>query len=259
MGLYLFIAVLGIICGFLSGLLGIGGGIVMAPLLLYMPPIFGFEPLSMHTVAGLTIVQGLVACISGTIIHNRYKSVSRRLAVWMGATIFVSSLFGGVWSHYVSQHVLLLIFGLLALFAATLMLKPNLGKDKTTAQGGLSFSYWRAAVTAAGVGILGGLVGQGGSFILIPLMISFVHIPTRIAIGSNLAIVLLSTTAGFLGKAATGQIEWLLTIPIILTVVPAAHLGGILSHRVDVVKLRMILGIVIAVASVRILFSAFYN
>ena len=259
MGLYLFIAVLGIICGFLSGLLGIGGGIVMAPLLLFMPPIFGFEPLSMHTVAGLTIVQGLVACISGTIIHNRYKSVSRRLAVWMGATIFVSSLFGGVWSRYVSQHVLLLIFGLLALFAAILMLKPNFGKDKTTTQKGLSFSYWRSAVTAAGVGILGGLVGQGGSFILIPLMISFVHIPTRIAIGSNLAIVLLSTTAGFLGKAATGQIEWLLTIPIILTVVPAAHLGGILSHRVDVVKLRMILGIVIAVATVRILFSAFYN
>jgi len=257
MGLYLLIAFLGIICGFLSGLLGIGGGIVMAPLLLYVPPIFAFEPLSMHTVAGLTIVQGLVACISGTIIHNRYKSVSRRLAVLMGATIFVAGLFGGVWSRYISQHVLLLIFGLLALLAAILMLKPNPGKDRTTAKEDLSFSYWRAAVTATGVGILGGLVGQGGSFILIPLMISFVHVPTRIAIGSNLAIVLLSTTAGFLGKAATGQIEWLLTIPIILTVVPAAQLGGILSHRVDVVKLRMILGIVIAVATVRILFSAF--
>ena len=58
MGIYLLIAFLGMICGFFSGLLGIGGGIIMAPLLLYMPPLFGFEPLTMHIVAGLTIVQG---------------------------------------------------------------------------------------------------------------------------------------------------------------------------------------------------------
>jgi len=177
--------------------------------------------------------------------------------VRMGATIFIAGLIGGVWSRYVSQQVLLLIFGLLALVAAILMLRPKPVKNETPLPENLSFSYWRSTLTAAGVGILGGLVGQGGSFILIPLMITFVQIPTRLAIGSNLAIVLLSTTAGFLGKAATGQIEWLLTIPIILTVVPAAQLGGILSHRVDVIKLRMILGIVIAGVTVRILFSVF--
>ena len=59
MGIYILIGGLGLAAGFLSGLLGIGGGIVMAPLLLYVPPLFGFEPLPMRMVAGLTIVQGL--------------------------------------------------------------------------------------------------------------------------------------------------------------------------------------------------------
>jgi uncharacterized membrane protein YfcA len=259
MGIYLLIAFLGVICGFFSGLLGIGGGIIMAPLLLYVPPLLGFEPLSMHTVAGLTIVQGLVACISGIIVHRRFNSVSGRLAGWMGATIFFTALLGGVGSGYASHHLLLLIFGALALLAAILMLKPREKEKKTPDVAELSFSLWRAVSTAGSVGVLGGMVGQGGSFILIPLMTSFVHIPTRIAIGTNLAIVLLSSAAGFLGKALTGQIEWLLAVPIVLTVIPATQLGGILSYRVPVVKLRKILGVLIAVAAVRILISAFFG
>ena len=259
MGIYLLIALLGTICGFFSGLLGIGGGIIMAPLLLYVPPLLGFDPLSMHTVAGLTIVQGLVACISGVIVHKRFNSVSGRLAGWMGITIFMAALIGGAGAEYASPHVLLLIFGILALLAAILMLKPREKEKKTQDVSELSFSLWRAVSAAGSVGVLGGMVGQGGSFILIPLMTSFVHIPTRIAIGSNLAIVLLSTTAGFIGKAVTGQIEWLLAVPIVLTVIPATQIGGILSHKVPVVKLRKILGVLIAAAAVRILISAFWG
>ena len=259
MSIYFLLAFLGVICGFFSGLLGIGGGIIMAPLLLYVPPLFGFEPLSMHTVAGLTIVQGLVACISGVIAHKRFNSVSGKLAGWMGITIFGAALVGGAGAEYVSHHFLMLVFGALAFLAAVLMLKTN-GKDgEAVSTDELPFSRWRAMASAGGVGILGGMVGQGGSFILIPLMTSFVHIPTRIAIGSNLAIVLLSTTAGFIGKAATGQIEWLLAIPIVLTVVPAAQVGGIMSHRVPVVRLRKILGVIIGVAAARILVSAFWG
>jgi uncharacterized protein len=258
MEIYLLIGALGVLSGFLSGLLGIGGGIVMAPLLLYVPPLFGLELLTMQTVAGLTIVQGLVACLAGSVIHKKFHFVSNELSIYMGITIFIAAVAGGAGASFVSNNVLLFVFACLAFAAALLMSVPVTEDSETPDAATVKFSRLRAVTTASGVGLLGGLVGQGGSFILIPLMTSYVHIPTRIAIGSNLAIVLLSSIASFIGKAATGQIEWLLTIPIILTVVPAATFGGTVSRRVSVHYLRRLLAVLIALAAVRMWISLIF-
>lgn len=258
MGIYLLIGALGIGTGFLSGLLGIGGGIVMAPLLLYVPPLFGFEPIPMKIVAGLTIVQGLVACMSGVLSHRQFRMVSRRLSLYMGISIFIAAMAGGAGSGYVSNEILLFLFAGLAFSAAFLMLVPVKGECDNPDVECLTFHRWRAVTAASGVGLLGGLVGQGGSFILIPLMTSFVQIPTRIAIGSNLAIILLSSTAGFIGKATTGQIEWLMTVPIALTVIPASRMGSLISRSVSVLWLRRALAVLIALAAVRIWVSVLF-
>lgn len=255
MDLLLLIGALGLVAGFLSGLLGIGGGIVMAPLLLYVPPLFGFSSLPMRVVAGLTMVQGLVACLAGGLMHRRFKAVSDELSLYMGVSIFITSLVGGAAAGYIPNHVLLFLFACLAFVAAMLMFVPVRQDSERPEVHLLRFKRLRAVSSASGVGLFGGMVGQGGSFILIPLMTSFVHIPTRIAVGSNLVIVFLSTAAGFIGKALTGQIEWLLTLPIVLTVVPAASLGGYLSYRVPVRGLRFLLALVIALAAVRIWWS----
>ena len=259
MGIYVLIGGLGLVTGFLSGMLGIGGGIVMAPLLLYVPPLFGFEPLPMRIVAGLTIVQGLVACVSGALSHRQFRMVSKRLSLYMGISIFIAAMVGGAGAGYVSNQILLFIFAGLAFSAAFLMLIPVKGDCENPDVECLTFYRWRAVTSASAVGLLGGLVGQGGSFILIPLMTSFVQIPTRIAIGSNLAIVLLSSMAGFIGKAVTGQIEWLMAIPIVLTVIPAARVGSLVSRRVPVLGLRRALAVLIAIAAIRIWITVLFG
>jgi len=256
MELYVVIAILGLTTGFISGLLGIGGGIIMAPLLLYVLPLLGFPALSMQDVAGLTIVQGLTACLAGALTHRKFHFVSGRLTAWMGTTIFAAALFGGAWSHALPDHLLLAIFALLALSAALLIFIPTTGDCDAPAVASFAFSRPRAVLAAGGVGLLGGLVGQGGSFILIPLMTSLLQIPTRIAIGSNLAIIFLSSLAAFLGKALTGQILWPLALPIVLTVIPAAYVGSRLSRRVPVARLRLLLALCIAAAALKIGFSA---
>lgn len=259
MDIYFLLGGLGCLTGLISGLLGIGGGIVMAPLLLYVPPLFGFEPLAMRVVAGLTIVQGLTACMVGALTHRQFRFVSGPLASYMGISIFVAALAGGAGAKYVANEILLIIFGALALIAAFLMMIPVKKDSENPEISTLVFSRFRAVSTATGVGLLGGLVGQGGSFILIPLMTSFVRIPTRIAIGSNLAIVLLSSLAAFIGKAVTGQIAWLLCLPIILTVAPATFIGSLASRRTSVQWLRRLLAVIIALAAIRIWFEVLSN
>ena len=227
----------------------------MAPLLLFLPPLFGLEPYSMRIVAGLTIVMGLLGCLSGALAHRKMAFVSTRLSRYMGSSIFIAALLGGAATRYVPNELILFLFAGLSFAAAILMFAPIRHDEENPDATCLDFCKSRAVTAATGVGLLGRLVGQGGSFILIPLMTNYVKIPTRIAIGSNLAIVFLSSLAAFIGKAFTGQIQWLLSIPILVTVLPAASIGGYVSRRVPVRWLRRLLAVLIAIAALRMWYS----
>ncbi|MDX2433328.1 MAG: sulfite exporter TauE/SafE family protein [Desulfobacterales bacterium] len=255
MTIFSIIGLASLLSGFLSGMVGIGGGIIMAPILIFLPAWIGLPPLSMKVVAGLTITQGLIGCLLGTIHHKKFNFVSGRLLAYMGIPIFLMSFIGGYLSNLVSNALLLILFATLALAAAILIFISVKGDSENPDVHQLKFKRSRAVMASAGVGLLGGMVGQGGSFILIPLMTSYVQIPTRIAIGSNLAIVTLAASAGFLGKAISGQIEWWFTLPILISTIPATYIGSLVSKQVSFVWLKRILAVLIGFAAVRIWIS----
>ncbi len=236
----------------LSGLLGIGGGIVMAPALLYLPPLLGLGAFDMKQVTGLTITQALFACLAGAVRHDRQQHVHRNLVVWMGGAIALSALAGSLLSGWIASEVLMGVFAALAVVAAVLMSLPMHRPDAPGDTSGHGFNRPLAVLIAAVVGVLGGMVGQGGSFLLIPLMLHGLRLPTRVVIGSNLGIVFLSSLAGFAGKAATGQILLLPATCLVLGALPGAQLGSALSKRSDPRHLRTALAVVIALAALRI-------
>jgi uncharacterized membrane protein YfcA len=245
---------IGLIGGGLSGFLGIGGGIVTAPLLLYLPVLFGQEPLSMHIVGGLTISQALFASLFGGVAHWRTGNVDRRLAAVMSGVIFVAALAGGAGSKWFSHRFLLGLFLLLSLAAAILILIPQSKKDDAGYASG-AFSTPGAIVIALGIGVLGGLVGQGGSFILIPMAVTLLGVPLRIAMGSNMVIIFFASLAGFLGKAVTGQVPLPLAGTLLLGILPGSLAGVALSRRVSTGALRVALGVLIFAACARMAFD----
>src|SRR5438105_2049682 len=107
-----------------AGLLGVGGAIVMIPLLLYVPPLLGVGALDMRSVTGVTIVQVFVAALSGMIAHRRGRAVHLRLA-WIGGTAMaIGMLSGALVSALVPDVVELAVFALMATAAAVLMFLP---------------------------------------------------------------------------------------------------------------------------------------
>lgn len=251
MTLLLVVFGIGLVGGGLSGLLGIGGGIITAPLLLYIPAFFGQEPLSMHTVSGLTITQSLFAGLFGAFAHRRFGNIDRKLAILMSTVIFGASLVGAAASKYYSHDVLLGVFAVMAATAAVLIFLPGAEEKKSSGYEQGSFSAAGAAAVALAVGFFGGLVGQGGSFILIPMAVFLLKVPLRIAMGSNLVIVFFASLAGFAGKAATGQVDPLLALVLLAGILPGVRLGSELSRRAPVKALRYALGALIIAACLR--------
>jgi uncharacterized membrane protein YfcA len=253
MDLFLVIFGIGLAGGVLSGFLGIGGGIITAPLLLYLPALLGQEPLSMHLVSGLTITQSLFAGFFGALAHRRFKTLDRKLSTVMSAVICVAALAGASASKYFSHDFLLGIFAFLALTAAVLIFLPGAGGENSSEYEFGSFSVPGAAAVALAVGLLGGLVGQGGSFILIPMVVYLLKVPLRVAMGSNLVIVFFASLAGFAGKAVTGQIAPSLALALLVGVIPGTRIGSAVSHRVQTRMLRYVLGGLIILACARMI------
>lgn len=246
---------LGLIGGFFSGLLGIGGGIIMIPLLLYVPSFIGLEAISMKTAAAITIVQSMAGSFSGAVIHKQNKFVHPQLLLYMGSGVVFGSLMGSFFSKQINGEVMLGIFASMALMATVLMFIPCKEEDDKLTVKSVEFNKYLAFFVALLVGILGGIVGQGGAFILIPLMLYVLKIPTRIALGSSVAITFLSALAGFIGKWGTGQIPFVMTIVLVVGALLGARLGGRLSHRLPTDTLRTILSILITVTALKMWFD----
>lgn len=237
---------------FVSGLIGVGGAIVMIPLLLYGPPALGVGRLDVKTVAAVTMVQVFVAALSAVVVHRRRRAVHRDLALLGGMAMAAGSLTGAVVSKYVDDRLLLLVFGLMTLIALALLFVPTETVGQLIFADRVEFSRPKAVIVCAAVGAVAGLVGAGGAFLLMPLLMVVVGVPIRVTIGSTLAITALAATAGLVGKIATGQVPLAPSLAVVLGAVPGAQLGAGTSRRLSGAALKRMLFIVVLGSAVRV-------
>lgn len=255
---FLFLVLAGAVVGFFSGLLGIGGGILMFPLLHYLPQVFGFDAIGVKNITGLTMVQGFFASLSAMLFYQKQGLVNKSLVWTLGLSLFLSSLAGSLISKAVPDRVLLFIFGALALTAAALMFIPRSYVKDDHTEDMVSFHKPAAIVIGVTVGFLVGLVGQGGAFITIPLMLYVLKIPLRVALGSTLAIGLFSATAGTIGKLATGQVPIAMAAALLIGAVPVAQAGAWVSKRTKTQHLRWLLAFIISATAIKIWADLFH-
>lgn len=245
------IFLIGFIGSFISGMVGIGGSIIKYPLLLYVPPLLGLAAFSAHEVSGISAVQVIFATIGGVWAFRKGGYLNKSLIVYMGVSIITGSFIGGYGSKFLSGEAINVTYAVLATIAAVMMFVPKKGLDDVPLDH-VTFNKPLASVIALTVGIAAGVVGAAGAFILVPLMLVVLKIPTRMTIASSLAITFISSIGTTVGKVATGQVLlWPAVIMVIASLI-ASPLGATVSKKVNTKWLQGILALLILATAVNI-------
>jgi uncharacterized membrane protein YfcA len=241
---------LGTFGGFLSGLLGVGGALIMIPLLLSVPQLAGLEPLSMKTVAGLSMLQVFFSSLSGLIIHKKNNFVHTRTFLSVGIPMGIFSFIGAYLSRYFDEILLMVLFEVLVVISLVILSRQKVdataGKEAETVT---FFSSFRCVLTGICIGTVSGIVGAGGGFVLVPIMLLYLKTPLKITIGTSLGIVFIGAMMGAIGKIASQQTDIIMALPLIAGSVISANLGAKTSKKLPANVLRIILiGVVIVSA-----------
>ncbi|WP_206832542.1 sulfite exporter TauE/SafE family protein [Alicyclobacillus fructus] len=236
----------------LAGMVGVGGAIVKYPLLLYLPPLLGIGAFTAHQVAGISSVQVLCASFAAVWAYRKSGYLHPRLIADMGLAMLAGSFVGAYAAHFFAENVVNLVYALLATAATLLMLRPA-GTDELRGEvDEIAYARPLAAGLGALVGLFSGVVGSAGAFLLMPILLGILRIPTRVAIASSIAITFVASLGGFVGKWAAHEVMWGPALVLAWASAVGAPLGARLGRRMDAKWLRFILAGLIAATCVRI-------
>ena len=262
--------------GFLSGMLGLGGGFLMTPLLMFI----GIPP---NIAVATSANQIVAASVSGALSHWRQGLVD----VKMGMYLLLGGLFGsftGIWIFKLLSNAgqietfLAIVYFILLFSIGTLMLieSSQVIRDrirKRTVKRKLHYHNWAhrlpfkvrfyssnlyisvipPIIIGYFIGILSATMGIGGSFILIPSMIYFLGMPTSKVIGTSLfQIIFITAFVTLLHATSTFAVDAVLAFSLILSSVIGAQLGVIFTNKFRGEELRALLAIIVLAVALKI-------
>lgn len=237
--------------GLALGLVGGGGSILTVPILVYL-----FQVDAVTATAYSLFIVGLTSLV-GSFSHMKMGNVHWRTALVFGlpsiVSVFATRAFlvpalpnplfrvGGA---EVSKSLgLLALFAILMIVAAVTMIRPQ---SPTAAEGSTeepSYNYFKILIEGAVVGVITGLVGAGGGFLIIPALVLFAKLPMKQAVGTSLVVIAAKSLIGFTGDLRGDEvINWPFLLMFSAVAVVGIFLGAALSKRVSNEKLKPAFG-----------------
>lgn len=196
---------LAVFMGLALGLLGGGGSILAVPILVYA---LGFG--AREAVAASLAVVGLTS-LFGAAEHWRKGHVRLRVALVFGPIAAAGAYLGARLAGFLSGAVQLSLFGAVMLAAAFFMFRndgPDEDCEKSSSDGSVGRLLLRFAAPGMGVGVLTGLVGVGGGFLIVPALVLLGEVPMGAAVGTSLLVIAMNSFAGFAGYLGKAEIPW---------------------------------------------------
>ena len=213
----------GIFIGTMSGFFGIGGGMILVPILLALG--FGIKD-----AIGISIVQMVFSSIYGSYLNHKKGSLIIGEGIFAGLGGFVGGYIGGYVTHFIPDSVLQFTFLGLLLFALfRLFFSKNHEDDAQTKtlNKGLLFGI------GIGIGIFSITLGIGGSIILTPLLVGLLHYPLKKAVSAGLFFVVFSSVAGLISRLSNGTIDFSNGLVVAIASLVGVALGIWLKDHVN--------------------------
>lgn len=220
---------LGIGVGTLSGFFGIGGGTILVPLLLFL----GHQ---IKDAIGISVVQMVFSSIFGSYINNKNKNLDVAMVVTIGIGGFCGAFLSGFIVSSVNDKVLEVIFLIFASFALyRLFAKTTINMVQKNVNKVILF------LIGLTLGALSMLIGVGGSILLVPILVGFLHVDLKRAISAGLFFVVFSSVAGLISHSLNREIDFYSGIVIGLASFVGVYIGIHLKDRVDAIVQKKLL------------------
>ncbi len=250
-----------LLIGISLGLIGGGGSILTVPVLVYL---FRVQPV-MATAYSLFIVGS--TSLVGAFPKYKEGLINMRTAIIFGipsiAAVFATrkfivplipdSLFyiGGL--EITKGLLMMVLFALLMVFASVSMIRNKKIKPEAAVETEQHFNYPLILVEGIVVGMLTGLVGAGGGFLIIPALVLLSKLPMKQAVGTSLLIIAAKSLIGFIGDATSYAMEWRLLILVTVIAIAGILLGNWMSKKIAAEKLKKGFGWFVLVMGVYII------
>lgn len=243
-----------LLIGISLGLLGSGGSILTVPVLVYLVG----EPEKVAIAESL----GIVASISlvGAIPYAIRKEVDWKSVFFFGIPGMAGTYGGAALSQFLSGNTQLLIFAVVMILAAIMMIRNGKPVERKE---GYSAPKWILICEGLVVGVITGLVGVGGGFLIIPALVLIGGLDMRIAVGTSLFIIAAKSSLGFYKYLDVLQqeslnVNWELLGIFTVVGIAGSFLGGRLSQKIPQAKLKKGFGFFLVVMGVYILGSSLF-
>ena len=256
----------GVFSGLIAGLLGVGGGLVVIPVVFYILNFYGFSmDIIMHVAIASSLGVICITSLSSIYAHYKLKNIEVDVIKKWFVGIILGSIFGAIIASSINGNILVIIFGIIAsIVAISMFLNINfvLGND-------LPQNFLLNNFISFLIGCFSVLIGIGGGSFSVPTLTAFGKNIHR-AVGTSASIGFLIALPGFITYASTGwMIEGLpkysfgyVSLPIVLSVasvsVLTAPLGAKLSSKVNKNTLRKIFAIFLLLVCVSLVINQFY-
>lgn len=271
---WIVLVLIGLAASSLGSLIGLGGGIIVVPSLLYLGTLPGFDHITPQVAVGTSLFTMIFTGLSSTLSYMKHKTIDYK----SGFIFLIGSGPGSILGAWVTEklnlHSFSIFFGLFIIFVSIVLtlknkLKPipyrkDRGIIRTfTDNSGKMFEYGFSPaigiIISFFVGFLSGIFGVGGGSLMVPAMILIFFFPPHVAVATSMFMIFPSSVLSSITHITLGNVHWLYALALIPGAWIGAKVGVYLNTKLKSKTIVLILRTILIVVGLRLIYQGFFG